>query len=433
MKLIILLIIAFAAAIGLASFMQSANGYVRIHLDPYTIDVNIWVFILGAIALFIIGYLLFRLIGWIFSTKKRVGAWKQKKDEVSAGKSMQRGYIDLIEGKWDSAEKQLTAKVDKSPAPVLNYLAAAHAAQQNGNAQARDGYLKKAYDNDPSSKVAVDLTQARMQYEAGNLDEAKNTLTRLLFLVPKSEQVQRMLLAVNRERNDYQSVLEQLPKLKRLKNFTAEEAVACENEACTNLLEGVQDQGIEEIDKVWNSLTRKQRRIPEIVDQYAYELLHEGRTEQAENLIRQTLRKTWNSDLAYTYGLVNHDAQRQMRLAEGWLNNQPQDGNLLLTLGRLAVRSKAWDKARNYYQQAITAGASQEANRELGQLLEDLGEADKALEYYRSGLEQVLPLPKLQSEDGHIVDVETTEEVEVEVDSEENIVEGEVEAEPAKA
>ncbi len=427
MKLILLLVIAFVAAVGLASFTQDTNGYVRIHLDPYTIEANLWVFILGAIALFIVGYLLFRFLGWIFSTKKRVGAWKQKKDEISAGKSMQRGYIDLIEGKWDTAEKQLTAKVDKSPAPVLNYLAAAHAAQQNGNQKARDEYLKKAYDNDPSSKVAVDLTQARMQYEAGDLDEAKNTLTRLLFHVPKSEQVHRMLLAVNRERGDYQSVLEQLPKLKRLKNFTTEEAVACENEACTNLLEGVQDQGIDAIDKTWNSLSRKQRQIPEIVDQYAYELLHEGRTEKAELLIRQTLRKHWNSDLAYTYGVVDHDAPRQLRLAEGWLNNQPQDSNLLLTLGRLAVRSQAWDKARNYYQQAITAGASQEANRELGQLLEDLGETDKALEYYRSGLEQVLPLPKLQAEDDHIVDVEVAEEVV----NEQSVAESE--AEPAKA
>jgi len=427
-KLIILLVIAFAAAIGLASFTQDTSGYIRIHLDPYTIEANLWIFILAAIALFIIGYLLFRLIGWIFGTKKRVGQWKQKKDEVKAGKSMQKGYIDLIEGKWDSAEKQLIAKADKSPAPVLNYLAAAHAAQQNGEPGRRDEYLQKAYNNDPSSKVAVDLTQARMQYEGGDLDEAKNTLTRLLFHVPKNEQVQRMLLAVNRERGDYQGVLEQLPKLKKLANFSAEEAAATEREACTNLLENCQDDGIEAVEKTWNSLNRKQKRIPEIVDQYAYELLDAGKHEQAEHLVRQTLRKNWNSDLAYTYGLINNDPERQLRLAEGWLNNQSQDANLLLTLGRLAVGSKAWDKAKNYYQQAITAGASQEANRELGQLLEDQGEADKALEYYRSGLEQVLPLPKLQQEDDHIVDVESTEDI-----IEEDAIIEQDEVEPAKA
>ncbi len=428
MKLIILLIIAFAAAIGLASFTQDTNGYIRIHLDPYTIEANLWIFILGAIILFILGYLLFRLIGWIFGAKKRVGKWKQKKDEIKAGKSMQKGYIDLIEGKWDSAEKQLIAKADKSPAPVLNYLAAAHAAQQNGEPGRRDEYLKKAYDNDPSSKVAVDLTQARMQYEAGDLDEAKNTLTRLLFHVPKNEQVQRMLLAVNRERGDYQSVLEQLPKLKKLANFTADEAVATEREACASLLENCQAEGIEMIEKTYNSLSKKQKQIPQIVNQYAYELLDADKHEQAELLVRQTLRKNWNSDLAYTYGLINNDPPRQLRLAEGWLNNQPQDANLLLTLGRLAVGSKAWEKAKNYYQQAITAGASQEANRELGQLLEDQGEADKALEYYRSGLEQVLPLPKLHTEDDHIVDVESTEEA-----IDEGTVEEPDQAETAKA
>ena len=406
MKLIILLLIAFGAAIGFATIAKDASGYIRIHIDPYTIEANIWAFLLGAIAVFILMYLLFRLLSWVFGTKKRVGKWKQRKDEVSAGKSMQKGYVDLIEGKWDSAEKQLLAKVDKSPAPVLNYLAAAHAAQQNGEPDRRDEYLKKAFDKDPSSKVAVDLTQARMQFEAGDLEEAKNTLMRLTFHVPKNEQVQRMLLAVNREREDYAGVLQQLPKLKKLKNFSGEEAIATECEACTNLLEGAREQGIEQVDKLWSSLTKKQRQTPELVDQYAYELLEAGEDEKCELLLRKTLRKSWDSDLVYTYGLVQHDAPRQLRLAEDWLNNQPQDPNLLLTLGRLAFRSEDWDKAKNYYQQAITAGASQEANRELGQLMENLGESDKALEYYRSGLEKVLPAPKTSAIDDHIVDVE---------------------------
>ena len=405
MKLIILLLIAFGAAVGMAAIAKDASGYIRIHLDPYTIEANIWVFLLGIIALFIFMYLLFRLLGWIFGTKKRVGQWKKRKDEVGAGKSMQKGYIDLIEGKWDLAEKRLLAKVDKSPAPVLNYLAAAHAAQQNGEPVRRDEYLKKAFDNDPSSKVAVDLTQARMQFEAGDLDEAKNTLTRLLFHVPKNEQVQRMLLAVNREREDYAGVLQQLPKLKKLSNFTAEEAFATECEACTSLLENAREEGIEQVDKFWHSLTRKQRQTPELVDQYAYELLEAGEEEKCELLLRKTIRKNWNSDLAYTYGLVQLDAPRQLRLAEDWLNNHPQDPNLLLTLGRLAFRAEDTEKAKNYYQQAITAGASQEANRELGRLLEKLGENDKALEYYRSGLEKVLPAPKSSPIDDQIVDV----------------------------
>ena len=89
MKLIILLLIAFGAAIGFATIAKDASGYIRIHIDPYTIEANIWAFLLGAIAVFILMYLLFRLLSWIFGTKKRVGKWKQRKDEVSAGKSMQ--------------------------------------------------------------------------------------------------------------------------------------------------------------------------------------------------------------------------------------------------------------------------------------------------------------------------------------------------------
>ena len=227
-----------------------------------------------------------------------------------------------------------------------------------------------------------------------------------------------MLLAVNRERKDHNAVLQQLPKLKKLTNYTTDEAFATECEACTNLLENAREQGIEQVDKLWNSLTRKQRQTTELVDQYAYELMEAGEDEKCELLLRKTLRKQWNSDLAYTYGLVQYDAARQLRMAEDWLNNHPQDPNLLLTLGRLAFRGEAWDKSKNYYQQAITAGASQEANRELGRLLEKLGESEKALEYYRSGLEQVLPAPKTSPIDDQIIDVVEVETKAHQVDEE---------------
>lgn len=432
MKLIILVFVAFAGALGLAAATRNTNGYVRIHIDPYTIDANIWAFILGAILLFIIGYILFRILGWIFGAKRKLGKWKQKNDELSAGKMMQKGYIELIEGKWETAEKHLLTKVDKSPAPVMNYLAAAHAAQQSGDAGRRDSYLQKAHEKDPSSKVAVDLTQARMQYESGDLEQARNTLIRLSHVVPKSEQVHRMLLAVNREREDWNGVLDQLPKLKRVKNFGADEASACEHEACNHILGAAQADGIQGIEKAWKSLSRKQRQEPELVNQYARELLAAGELEKCESLVRATLRKTWNSDLAYTYGLINHSAERQLRLAEGWLSHHQQDPNLLLTLGRLAYASKAWDKARNYYQQAITAGASQEANRELGQLLEDLGETDKALEYYRTGLEKALPSLVTASDD-EVIDVEPEEQEAEPENSVEQTPEEDEQAQAAKA
>ena len=79
MKLILLLLVAFGAAVGMAAIAKDANGYIRIHIDPYTIEANIWVFVFGVIALFILMYLLFRLLSWIFGTKKTSRSVEKKK------------------------------------------------------------------------------------------------------------------------------------------------------------------------------------------------------------------------------------------------------------------------------------------------------------------------------------------------------------------
>ena len=81
------------------------------------------------------------------------------------------------------------------------------------------------------------------------------------------------------------------------------------------------------------------------------------------------------------------DLAEQMETAEGWLTPHRDDPKLLLTLARLAVRNNQDSKARGYYESCLTQHGPVEAYRELGSLLEKLGEKDKALNTYRRGLE----------------------------------------------
>ena len=63
------------------------------------------------------------------------------------------------------------------------------------------------------------------------------------------------------------------------------------------------------------------------------------------------------------------------------------DPKLMLTLARLALHNKQDSKARGYFEQCLTLHGPSEAYHELGNLMERLGEKDKALNYYRRGLE----------------------------------------------
>ena len=60
---------------------------------------------------------------------------------------------------------------------------------------------------------------------------------------------------------------------------------------------------------------------------------------------------------------------------------------MLLTLARLALINNQDNKARGYFETCLTLHGPIEAYRELGNLLERLGEKDKALNFYRRGLE----------------------------------------------
>jgi HemY protein len=59
---------------------------------------------------------------------------------------------------------------------------------------------------------------------------------------------------------------------------------------------------------------------------------------------------------------------------------------LLLTLARLCLQAKLWGKARSYLEESIAILPKVAAYQELGLLLEQLGEPDKALECFRTGL-----------------------------------------------
>ncbi len=126
-----------------------------------------------------------------------------------------------------------------------------------------------------------------------------------------------------------------------------------------------------------------------MVDVYSNMLIDQGEQEEVEALLRSTLEKCWSPQLVERYGsLQDTDHVAQLATAENWLNEHSGDSVLLYTLGRLCLRNRLWGKARSYLEASIGAGGKlqPDAYRELGGLLEQLGEADAAMECYRNGL-----------------------------------------------
>jgi len=121
---------------------------------------------------------------------------------------------------------------------------------------------------------------------------------------------------------------------------------------------------------------------------YAERLPALGATDEAVKLLAATIKQDYSAQLVYRYGLLpSSDPALQLKKAEAWLQDAPNDPLLLLTLGRLSVNNQLWGKARSYFEASLRFNRSPEACSELARLLAQLGEQELSNQLFQEGLE----------------------------------------------
>jgi HemY protein len=104
------------------------------------------------------------------------------------------------------------------------------------------------------------------------------------------------------------------------------------------------------------------------------------------------LKRDWNVVLVGAYGEIRGaDPAKQLKQAETWLKTYPDDAALLLAAGRLSLVNEAWGKARSYLESSLALAPKPDAFAVYGRLLSQLGEDERALLAFRSGLGLVSP------------------------------------------
>ncbi len=395
MKWLSILIAALLAAVGLSVLLKEETGYVMLSWGEWTIETSLALFILLLAAAFVATYLLLRTLIRIWRIPRSAATWNEQRRKKRSQRTLMQGQVELVEGQWQAAEKHLLKHVESSDTPLLNYLGAARAAQQQGAIERRDHYLQLAYKEDKKAAIAVQLTQAELQLAEGEPKQALQTLTYLKGVAPKHPQVLSSLARVYEELGRWEQLRELLPVLRRRHIFTDEEYKQLERKSWRGLLEAAIETGeLERIREAWKALPREASGDAAMVRRYAAALADLGQGDDAEAILRSTLRKQWAPELVRLYGEIDGtNAERQLSVAESWLQSHPKDADLLLTLGRLALRNQQWSKARGYLESAQSAAPSAAACQLLAGLLEQQGETDRAVEYYREGMRLALNGP----------------------------------------
>jgi len=391
MRFGIVVVLTLAVGSLAAHYLLADNGYVLVHFRGYAIEMSVPVL---AFVLFA-AYLAVRLLVRIWHTPRQVGEAAARIRQDRAGRNITRGLAALAEGKLSRGERLLTKSARASEMPLLHYLEAARAAQMQGDGERRDGWLKMAYDESDETQNAILLTQAQLQLANGEYEQARASLNRVRETRPEHPEAVRLLARLHEAEGDWDALAALLPLLRRQRNMRAGQLDDWTVRAFRARLEdnGEDRNGVETI---WQELPRNLRKEPSLVRARIRALVTAGDDDDAETEIRKALRRAWDGDLVSLYGqLETGNAAAQLRHAESWLRDRPEDPELLLTAGRLCMRNELWGKARSYLESSVAIRPTPAAYHEMGRLMLRIGEQDTASEAFQKGLTLSSGLPGL--------------------------------------
>ncbi len=388
-KLLFYALLFLIVAAYIALLAKEDPGYALLSRGDWSVEGTL-VFLISVLTAIIAGILL--LVYLLVKTIKfpgKVSSWAHNRNTIKAIQNCNRGYIELAEGNWREAEKHLRKSANSSGMPILNYLAAAQAAQEEGEQRRRDNYLLQAHKSDPSADIAIGLTQAELQIKDGQPEQALATLMHLRTVAPKHKQMLKMLFSVYQQLNSWKDLEELLPELKKNHIFEPHLINKFEKSLIQQLMnKALQEKNLGELKALWKRLPKQPQNEPDMIYFYCQLLLSVGEEEEAIELIKEGIKHHWYAPLLLLYGQAREkDVAKQLETAESWLSDNGRSAELLLTLSRLSIYNQLWGKARDYLLESIKVSPSTEAYQVLGELYEQqLDDSVEAMNCYREGL-----------------------------------------------
>lgn len=400
----LLVVVAIVAAALLGIAVARHSGYVLIAYDSFRYESSLWATLGLLLAVVLLALLVRFLLRLVFTSGGVVNPWSRRNRSRRIRLAIEQGQLDLAEGRWASAQRNLHRAAEAERQPLLYYLGAARAANEQGRSEDSDNLLERALERQPQAELAIALTHAQLQVDRGDTEAALVTLQAMHERHPHNVQVLRQLQRLYQQRGDWTALIRLLPELRKDKVLSAADLAELERRAWGENLhlaarrEQDDQTAQQSLERAWQQLTSAQRQEPQLVLAYAEQLRQLGAESEAEQALRTALKREYESHLARLYGLVRgSDPARQLQTAEGWLKQHPDDPSLLLTLGRLSLQNRLWGKARDYFESSLRLQRNPEACAELARLLAGLGDTERSNQLFQEGLglldERLLALP----------------------------------------
>lgn len=368
-------LIVLLIALGVGFMVHKDSGYVLVSYGHWTVETSFWMALLIIALLFAIIYFLLRLLHYPKYLKTKYDRWVQMRRLQKLNQSLQKGLCYLAEGQQAKAELKFNKSISYDDKFSVPYVAAAYAANEQQAFDRRNQYLSDFKHKNQNLKFSSDLIQAQMAVKAQQWNEALSTLSALRQESSSSVAVLDLLYQVYLKLNDWDSLFQLLPALKKHHVLDKDKLLALEEQVYLHQLQKTH---------LWEQIPKNWKSNPHVVNLYVEYLITSHQDEEAISLIANTLKKHWDPHLLKQYSkATSHDLVNQLAIAEKWLEKHPKESELLFCCGKLCFRNQFLGKAKYYFEQYLQIKRDPRVYSELARVMAALGNKDAAIEYYQ--------------------------------------------------
>lgn len=382
MKFLLWLLGLFALAVALTLAAHNP-GYVLLVYPPYRLEMSLSLFIVGLLAMFVLGFLSVQLALAALRLPAYVRRFRAERAHAQGRAAMMEALGAFFEGRYAVAEKAAERAMELGENSGINPIIAARAAHELREFEKRDAYLAAA-----EGKTVGESTMRLMAATKFNLDQrqpqaALDTLKTLRETGVRGHVgALHLELKAQQQAGNWDGVLEVVSQLEKRKAIDSTYAEQMRQQAWLEKIRR-QTQDIAALLAVWRSIPDEFKLRTKIATAAARAFIHLSDNKTAQQILSGSLEAQWDSDLVKLYGdCLAGEVTGQIQQAERWLKEHHDDAGLLLALGKLCLHQGLWGKAQNYLEASVSVAPSRAAYTLLGQLAEKLEKTKEASVYF---------------------------------------------------
>jgi len=387
---------------GLVTLVEQDPGYIYVSWQDTSIETSLWFGITLALVTWMLAALLLKFITKILRSRLTLMDWLGSRKSRNATALSNRGLINFVEGNWEQSRKQLLRAARYTEAPLLNHLIAARASFRLGDVDEARRQLGIAETIDGDAGIAVELTQAELQLTAGQYEQALATLVRARANANKHPYVVELLARAHLQLEDWESLREILPELKKYKLNASGHLSDAEERMWLGLMSSAIEAPDAEgaLEKLWRSVPaefKSQRRFR----QHFIEQLRSLKAYGAlERWVIEFLDNEWDATLVDSLGrFTPKQPKKLLKTLERWLAQQGKEYPLMMAAARVALHAHEWDRAEAFLLEASQQEDAAEAAWLLSALYRATGRQEEAVKLLEQASRELhgepeVPLPE---------------------------------------